>query len=164
MDAHGRDQRLDQLLREYHKVKTNKIIIFVLYKKEAIRVESMLNRKGNSNSALSRYRFEYVPKLLMNAGWRGIQAIHGDKGQHDRSSSLESFKSGRSPILIATDVAARGLDIPDVYCVINYSFPLTIEDYVHRIGRTGRAGKQGIAHTLFTGTFINNPSPLAALL
>ncbi len=96
----------------------------------------------------------------MNAGWRGIQAIHGDKGQHDRSSSLESFKSGRSPILIATDVAARGLDIPDVYCVINYSFPLTIEDYVHRIGRTGRAGKQGIAHTLFTGTFINNPSPL----
>lgn len=51
---------------------------------------------------------------------------------------------------IATDVAARGLDIPDVEVVINYSFPLTTEDYVHRIGRTGRAGKKGVAHTFFT--------------
>ena len=52
------------------------------------------------------------------------------------------------PLLIATDVAARGLDIPDVEAVINYSFPLTTEDYVHRIGRTGRAGKSGIAELL----------------
>jgi len=51
---------------------------------------------------------------------------------------------------VATDVAARGLDIPDVEVVINYSFPLTTEDYVHRIGRTGRAGKKGVAHTFFT--------------
>lgn len=51
---------------------------------------------------------------------------------------------------IATDVAARGLDIPDVEVVINYSFPLTTEDYVHRIGRTGRAGNKGVAHTFFT--------------
>ncbi|PNX82537.1 DEAD-box ATP-dependent RNA helicase 5-like protein, partial [Trifolium pratense] len=51
---------------------------------------------------------------------------------------------------IATDVAARGLDIPDVEVVINFSFPLTLEDYVHRIGRTGRAGKKGVAHTFFT--------------
>jgi ATP-dependent RNA helicase DBP3 len=54
------------------------------------------------------------------------------------------------PLLVATDVAARGLDIPGVEYVINYTFPLTIEDYIHRIGRTGRAGKTGIAHTLFT--------------
>uniref|UniRef100_A0A803R452 Helicase C-terminal domain-containing protein n=1 Tax=Cannabis sativa TaxID=3483 RepID=A0A803R452_CANSA len=52
--------------------------------------------------------------------------------------------------MVATDVAARGLDIPDVEVVINYSFPLTTEDYVHRIGRTGRAGKKGVAHTFFT--------------
>lgn len=51
---------------------------------------------------------------------------------------------------VATDVAARGLDIPDVEVVINYSFPLTTEDYVHRIGRTGRAGKKGVSHTFFT--------------
>jgi ATP-dependent RNA helicase DBP3 len=56
---------------------------------------------------------------------------------------VEGFKSGAVPLLIATDVAARGLDIPDVEAVINYSFPLTTEDYVHRIGRTGRAGKSG---------------------
>lgn len=55
-----------------------------------------------------------------------------------------------SALQIATDVAARGLDIPDVEVVINYSFPLTTEDYVHRIGRTGRAGKKGVAHTFFT--------------
>ena len=57
---------------------------------------------------------------------------------------------GPAPILVATDVAARGLDIPDVEYVINVTFPLTIEDYVHRIGRTGRAGKTGVAHTFFT--------------
>lgn len=64
---------------------------------------------------------------------------------------MESFKAGTCPLLVATDVAARGLDIPDVEVVINYSFPLTIEDYVHRIGRTGRAGKTGIAVTFFVG-------------
>jgi ATP-dependent RNA helicase DBP3 len=60
-----------------------------------------------------------------------------DKSQIDRIAALEEFKSGRIPLLIATDVAARGLDIPQVEYVLNYSFPLTVEDYVHRIGRTG---------------------------
>ncbi len=70
-------------------------------------------------------------------------AIHGDINQRQRTEAVEHFKSGSVPLLIATDVAARGLDIPDVEAVINYSFPLTTEDYVHRIGRTGRAGKSG---------------------
>ena len=64
--------------------------------------------------------------------------------------AFEAFKSGKNPLLIATDVAARGLDIPNVEVVINQTFPLTAEDYIHRIGRTGRAGKTGISHTLFT--------------
>lgn len=72
-------------------------------------------------------------------------AIHGDISQSQRTAAVEKFKSGEVPLLIATDVAARGLDIPDVEAVINYSFPLTTEDYVHRIGRTGRAGKTGTA-------------------
>ncbi len=74
-----------------------------------------------------------------------VRAIHGDINQRQRSEAVEHFKSGKVPLLIATDVAARGLDIPDVEAVINYSFPLTTEDYVHRIGRTGRAGKSGDA-------------------
>ena len=66
-----------------------------------------------------------------------MTSIHGDKSQVDRIAALNEFKSGNIPLLIATDVAARGLDIPQVEYVINYSFPLTVEDYIHRIGRTG---------------------------
>jgi len=66
-----------------------------------------------------------------------------------RNKAVACFKDQSIPLLIATDVAARGLDIPGVDYVINYSFPLTIEDYIHRIGRTGRAGKTGLAHTFF---------------
>lgn len=65
-------------------------------------------------------------------------------------ASLAFYNDDFVFLQIATDVAARGLDIPDVEVVINYSFPLTTEDYVHRIGRTGRAGKKGVAHTFFT--------------
>ena len=72
--------------------------------------------------------------------------------QEQRTRALHAFKEGSTPLLVATDVAARGLDIPDVELVLNYTFPLTIEDYIHRIGRTGRGGKSGISHTLFTGT------------
>lgn len=64
-----------------------------------------------------------------------------------RDSVLSRFRSNRNPILIATDVAARGLDVSDIDCVVNYEFPNNIEDYVHRIGRTGRAGKSGVAYT-----------------
>jgi len=79
-----------------------------------------------------------------------VRAIHGDINQRQRSEAVDHFKSGSVPLLIATDVAARGLDIPDVEAVINYSFPLTTEDYVHRIGRTGRAQNTGDAFTLVT--------------
>uniref|UniRef100_A0A0E0C3F5 RNA helicase n=1 Tax=Oryza meridionalis TaxID=40149 RepID=A0A0E0C3F5_9ORYZ len=79
----------------------------------------------------------------------GASAIHGDKSQSEREKVLSHFRSGRSPILVATDVAARGLDIKDIRVVINYDFPTGIEDYVHRIGRTGRAGATGVAYTFF---------------
>jgi ATP-dependent RNA helicase RhlE len=75
-------------------------------------------------------------------------AIHGDKGQAQRTDTLEAFKSGKLRVLVATDVAARGLDIYDLPMVINFELPHTAEDYVHRIGRTGRAGKQGNAISL----------------
>lgn len=77
----------------------------------------------------------------------GIEAtsIHGDRTQQEREHALSMFKKGRCPVLVATDVAARGLDIPDVRHVINYDMPSNIDDYVHRIGRTGRCGATGTA-------------------
>lgn len=126
LEPHTRDDQLLALLNKYHSSRSNRIIIFVLYKKEAPRVEALLKRKG----------------------WKAA-AIHGDISQAQRTAAVEAFKAGTCPLLIATDVAARGLDIPDVEVVVNYSFPLTIEDYVHRIGRTGRAGKTGVAVTFF---------------
>ncbi|OGE53597.1 hypothetical protein PENARI_c007G07166 [Penicillium arizonense] len=76
-------------------------------------------------------------------------AIHGDRTQRERERALELFRNGRCPILVATAVAARGLDIPNVTHVINYDLPTDIDDYVHRIGRTGRAGNTGIATAFF---------------
>ncbi|WP_442593039.1 DEAD/DEAH box helicase [Parapusillimonas sp. JC17] len=78
------------------------------------------------------------------------ESIHGDKSQLDRMKALEAFKSGELEVLVATDVAARGLDVAGVPCVINYDLPHNAEDYVHRIGRTGRAGKSGEAIAFFT--------------
>lgn len=76
-------------------------------------------------------------------------AIHGDRTQRERERALDMFRSGRCPILVATAVAARGLDIPNVTHVVNYDLPTDIDDYVHRIGRTGRAGNTGIATAFF---------------
>ncbi|KAJ0053949.1 hypothetical protein Pint_03537 [Pistacia integerrima] len=127
LDDRSRDQRLLALLEKYHKSQRNRVLVFALYQLEADRLENMLRKSG----------------------WK-VVAIHGKKAQHDRTKSLSLFKQGTCPLMVATDVAARGLDIPDVEVVINYTFPLTTEDYVHRIGRTGRAGKKGVSHTFFT--------------
>lgn len=82
-------------------------------------------------------------------GWPAL-CIHGDKKQEERDWVLQEFKSGKSPILVATDVAARGLDVKDIKFVINYDFPGQIEDYIHRVGRTGRAGQLGSSYSFFT--------------
>ena len=127
IDPHARDRRLIDLLTKYNPKAKERSIVFVLYKKEAVRVSQWLTRQGWEN-----------------------QAVHGDRSQSEREHAVDQFKTGALKILVATDVAARGLDIPDVNLVLNYSFPLTTEDYVHRIGRTGRAGKKGLSHTFFT--------------
>ena len=81
------------------------------------------------------------------------RSLHGDRDQQERQQVLESFRSGECQILVATDVAQRGLDIKDVNYVVNYSMPKTIEDYVHRIGRTGRAGASGTAVSFLSSDF-----------
>ncbi|KAF8807177.1 DEAD-domain-containing protein [Phlegmacium glaucopus] len=134
-DARTKDQRLVTVLKSLSHKKTSttgasdaRILVFALYKKEAARVEQMLRRQGYS-----------------------VEALHGDMSQSARIETLDNFKNGKTGLMVATDVAARGLDIPNVGAVINYTFPLTIEDYIHRIGRTGRGGKSGKSITFFTG-------------
>ncbi|KAL0866009.1 hypothetical protein Bca101_045127 [Brassica carinata] len=92
---------------------------------------------------------------------KGVEAvsIHGGKDQEEREHAISSFKAGEKDVLVATDVASKGLDFPDVKHVINYDMPLEIENYVHRIGRTGRCGKTGIATT-----FINKNQSETTLL
>lgn len=114
VDPRDKETRMLQIIKKYQsgKAKNDRILVFCLYKKEATRVEGFLRSRG-----------------LRVAG------IHGDLSQERRMAALEGFKSGECPLLVATDVAARGLDIPAVKLVLNVTFPLTVEDYVHRIGR-----------------------------
>lgn len=114
LKPHEKQPRLLKLLQKYQSGTKNKdrILLFCLYKKEAVRLEQSLRSAGFT-----------------------VAGIHGDLNQSQRFQSLQAFKSGSTPLLVATDVAARGLDIPSVKLVINVTFPLTIEDYVHRIGR-----------------------------
>lgn len=79
------------------------------------------------------------------------RAMHGDKSQDERDWVLKEFKSRQSTLLCATDVAARGLDVDDIRMVVNFDFPNDMENYIHRIGRTGRAGKKGTAVSFFVG-------------
>lgn len=92
---------------------------------------------------------------------KGVEAasIHGGKDQEERNAAIDAFKRGQKDVLVATDIAAKGLDFPDIKHVINFDMPAEIENYVHRIGRTGRCGKTGVATT-----FINKSVPESALL
>ncbi|KAF9410905.1 hypothetical protein HW555_010147 [Spodoptera exigua] len=99
--------------------------------------------------AETKRRVDEITKAINRAGWRAL-AIHGDKNQQDRDYVLNQFRMSNGGILVATDVAARGLDVEDVKFVINYDYPNNSEDYVHRIGRTGRSHNTGTAYTLFT--------------
>jgi ATP-dependent RNA helicase DDX5/DBP2 len=96
--------------------------------------------------ANTKRRCEALFKKVVQSGY-GAVAIHGDKTQGEREAGLRDFVKGTAPVMFATDVAARGLDISDVTMVVNYDMPADLENYVHRIGRTGRAGKSGASVT-----------------
>ena len=91
---------------------------------------------------------DHLTRDLRGRGYRSA-SLHGDKAQNDRDWVLHEFKTGKVNILVATDVASRGLDVKDVKIVINYDFPRALEDYIHRIGRTGRAGATGTSYSFF---------------
>ena len=98
----------------------------------------------------TRKEADSVAGLLRSEGQDKVAAMHSDIRQADRMKALKGFKDGEYEVLVATDVAARGIDISNVSHVINYRVPENAEDYVHRIGRTGRAEKEGDAFTLLT--------------
>ena len=104
------------------KAQSKSVLVFSRTKHGADRIARVLNKKGI-----------------------GCEAIHGNKSQNARQRALTNFKSGKTRVIIATDIAARGIDIADLEMVINYDLPDVAETYVHRIGRTGRAGKSGTA-------------------
>lgn len=108
----------------------------------------------------TRKTVDFITSKLRADGWPAL-SLHGERAQKEREWVIQEFRTGEAPILVATDVAARGLDIPDVKCVINFDLPLEIENYVHRIGRTGRAGKQGHSISFFTP--LNSPMAAAMI-
>ncbi|WP_095274012.1 DEAD/DEAH box helicase [Helicobacter sp. 11S03491-1] len=120
-------ERNDAITRLLDTQSPSKSIIFTRTKKEADELNTILSAKGYKSIAL-----------------------HGDMEQRERRDAVNAFKANKADILVATDVASRGLDISDVSHVFNYHIPLNPESYVHRIGRTGRAGKKGVAITLVT--------------
>jgi superfamily II DNA/RNA helicase len=99
-------------------------------------------------------------RSLLRHGF-SVQALHGDMDQSARTAALEQFRKGEVTLLVASDVAARGLDIPDVSHVYNFDVPVHPDDYVHRIGRTGRAGRSGQAITIVAGS--NDAKAVAAI-
>lgn len=123
-------EKRDKMIKHMEKVmedKENKILIFVGTKRVA----------------------DEITRFLRQDGWPAL-SIHGDKQQNERDWVLDQFKTGKSPIMVATDVASRGIDVRNITHVLNYDYPNNSEDYIHRIGRTGRAGAKGTAITFFT--------------
>ena len=112
-------------------------------------LSEMLNRENFEKVLVfgeTKWGVQRLAERLQKSGHRA-EAIHGNKSQPQRQRALMAFREGKAKVLVATDVAARGLDIPDVSHVINFDQPNSRDDYVHRIGRTGRAGKRGHALT-----------------
>jgi ATP-dependent RNA helicase DDX5/DBP2 len=118
---------LMRILTSISRIKSSKVVVFA-------------ETKRGCESLYAQLRAKQWP----------AEAIHGDKSQREREHILSAFKQGTCRILIATDVASRGLDVKDISHVVNYDFPRQVEDYVHRIGRTARGGAEGTSISFFT--------------
>lgn len=140
-EEYQKEQKLARLLEEIGCEPHNKILIFVETKRKCDELTRLMRKDG-------------YPAMC----------IHGDKQQKERDWVLGEFKHGSTTILVATDVAARGLDVDDVKFVINYDYPNNSEDYIHRIGRTGRKDRTGTAYTLFTPTNSAKTNDLISVL
>lgn len=127
-----------------------------LYVPETSKLSALLDVIGEVDGqtlvfAERKVKVDHIEEFLYDEGCH-VVAIHGDRDMQDRRAALRGFINGRAKIMIATDVAARGIDIPDVAHVINLDLPNDVDSYIHRIGRTGRAGKRGIATSFWNET------------
>jgi len=129
-------------------------VLFVPHVEKGSLLTSILNGPGVGKSLIFTRTKRGADRLARQLSQQGIQAeaIHGNKSQNARTRTLDHFKSEKLDVLVATDLAARGLDVEGLTHVINYELPMEPESYVHRIGRTGRAGASGIAYTLCDAT------------
>ena len=118
--------RKQEMLQRLLSKETNRCLVFARTKRGAERLAKNLNREGFAAAM-----------------------IHGDRSQSQRTSALVGFQQGRYRILVATDLASRGIHVQDIAHVINYDLPELAENFIHRVGRTGRAGERGVASTLF---------------
>ncbi|XP_071442113.1 probable ATP-dependent RNA helicase DDX17 isoform X1 [Hetaerina americana] len=136
-----KQNKLSKLLSEIGAERDSKTIIFVETKRKV----------------------EDITRNIKREGWPAV-CIHGDKSQPERDYVLREFRNGRAPILVATDVAARGLDVEDVKFVINFDYPNSSEDYIHRIGRTGRCEQTGTSYAFFTPSNSRQARDLVSVL
>lgn len=140
--------------------------LFILRKEEKL---SLLKKilEDNSGTVLvfsrTKYGTKKIAKAIINMGYKAAE-IHSDRSLFQRREALSGFKSGKYRVLVATDIAARGIDVSDISIVINYDLPDNSEDYVHRIGRTGRAGSIGKAISFATSNQRNNIRQIERLI
>jgi ATP-dependent RNA helicase DDX43 len=145
---------------------TQKIEIMKEDEKEATIMEFARNMGPDDKAIIFCGKKVRADDLASEFCLKGIrcQSIHGNREQSDREQALEDIKSGEVKILVATDVASRGIDIEDITHVVNFDFPRNIEEYVHRVGRTGRAGRTGISLSYFTRDDWGSASELINIL
>ncbi|XP_053689639.1 uncharacterized protein LOC128738482 [Sabethes cyaneus] len=131
-----------------------------------LKLLNQLSQQGQLKSIIfveTKRKVDQIVGFIKRNGWRA-DGIHGDKTQKDRDFVLNTFRRSNTGILVATDVASRGLDVDDVKFVINYDFPNNTEDYIHRIGRTGRSTNKGTAYTFFTPANSSKANDLIGVL
>ncbi len=135
------EQKVDLLVEYFRHHDPNRTLIFARTRRRAERLANTLNKAGIT-----------------------CEAIHGDRTQGQRQRALDDFKLGKTAVLVATDVVARGIDVDNITHVINFDIPTNPEDYVHRIGRTARAGTSGIAVSLLTGEDVHELKAIERLI
>ncbi|KAI3384404.1 hypothetical protein SNEBB_006943 [Seison nebaliae] len=146
------------------------IVEFLREDEKIDRLQSLLKELTSSHNSYktlmfceTKRRVDEIARIIHRWGY-DVVSIHGDKSQMDRDRSLRIFRDNPKQLMIATDVASRGLDVNDIKFVINVDFPNQTEDYVHRIGRTARGSKHGVAYTFFTDKSVRQAKELCNVL